>query len=69
MSLCSSSGFQQGPIVTFSVPSVDFGLIRFGEQAQTTLFLTNSTHLEAPWTIEDSQQDPQVQWNNMTAYS
>ncbi|KAG7224920.1 hypothetical protein INR49_014836 [Caranx melampygus] len=53
----------KGPIVTSSVPIVDFGLIRFGEQAQTALLLTNSTHLEAPWTIEESQQkhkDPQI---------
>uniref|UniRef100_A0A3B4UY15 DLEC1 cilia and flagella associated protein n=1 Tax=Seriola dumerili TaxID=41447 RepID=A0A3B4UY15_SERDU len=53
----------KGPIVTLSVPSVDFGLMRLGEQVQTTLFLTNNIQLEASWTIEDSQQehqDPQI---------
>ncbi|XP_071341210.1 deleted in lung and esophageal cancer protein 1 [Trachinotus anak] len=53
----------KGPIVTFSMPSVDFGLMRLGEQVQTTLLLTNSTQLDASWSIEDSQQehqDPQI---------
>ncbi|XP_023263678.1 deleted in lung and esophageal cancer protein 1 [Seriola lalandi dorsalis] len=53
----------KGPIVTLSVPSVDFGLMRLGEQVQTTLLLTNNIQLEASWTIEDSQQkhqDPQI---------
>uniref|UniRef100_A0A4W6DBE1 DLEC1 cilia and flagella associated protein n=1 Tax=Lates calcarifer TaxID=8187 RepID=A0A4W6DBE1_LATCA len=61
----------KGPIVTLSVPSVDFGLMRLGEQTQTTLLLTNTTQLEASWTIEDNQQDhqdAQVQWTNMTTY-
>ncbi|XP_039983101.1 deleted in lung and esophageal cancer protein 1 [Xiphias gladius] len=49
----------KGPIVTVSVPSLDFGLMRLGDQTQTTLLLTNITHLEASWTIEDSQQDHQ----------
>ncbi|GAA6215002.1 deleted in lung and esophageal cancer protein 1 [Lates japonicus] len=49
----------KGPIVTLSVPSVDFGLMRLGEQTQTTLLLTNTTQLEASWTIEDNQQDHQ----------
>ncbi|XP_040922334.1 deleted in lung and esophageal cancer protein 1 isoform X2 [Toxotes jaculatrix] len=49
----------KGPIVTLNVPSVDFGLMRLGEQTQTTLLLTNTTQLEASWTIEDSKQDHQ----------
>ncbi|XP_026147588.1 deleted in lung and esophageal cancer protein 1 [Mastacembelus armatus] len=43
----------KGPIVTLSLPSVDFGLMRHGEQTQTTLLLTNTCHLEASWTIEE----------------
>ncbi|KAF0028061.1 hypothetical protein F2P81_019148 [Scophthalmus maximus] len=53
----------KGPTVTVSVPRVDFGLMRLGEQTQTTLLLTNTTRLEASWTIEDSQrqrQDTQI---------
>ncbi|XP_026216993.1 deleted in lung and esophageal cancer protein 1 [Anabas testudineus] len=50
----------KGPIVTLSAPSVDFGLVRLGEQTQTKLLLTNTTQLEASWTMEEkrnSQQD------------
>ncbi|XP_031705648.1 deleted in lung and esophageal cancer protein 1 [Anarrhichthys ocellatus] len=50
----------KGPIVTLSVPSVEFGLMKLGEQAQTTLLFTNITHLEASWTLDErpnSQQD------------
>ncbi|XP_044196282.1 deleted in lung and esophageal cancer protein 1 [Thunnus albacares] len=52
----------KGPIVTLNVPSVDFGLMRLGEQTQTSLLLTNITQLEASWTLEErhnSQQDHQ----------
>ncbi|XP_053198841.1 deleted in lung and esophageal cancer protein 1 [Scomber japonicus] len=52
----------KGSIVTVSVPSVDFGLMRLGEQTQTTLLLTNITQLESSWTLEErhnSQQDHQ----------
>ncbi|XP_008295951.1 deleted in lung and esophageal cancer protein 1 [Stegastes partitus] len=44
----------KGPTVSLSVPSVDFGLLRLGEQTQTTLILTNTTLLEAPWMLEES---------------
>ncbi|KAA8580728.1 hypothetical protein FQN60_013686, partial [Etheostoma spectabile] len=50
----------KGPIVTLSVPSVEFGLLKLGEQTQTVLFLTNITQLEASWTLmerHNSQQD------------
>uniref|UniRef100_UPI0037E93989 deleted in lung and esophageal cancer protein 1 n=1 Tax=Semicossyphus pulcher TaxID=241346 RepID=UPI0037E93989 len=53
----------KGPIVTLSVPSVDFGLMKLGEQIQSTLLLTNITQLEANWTLKDkhnSQRDTQV---------
>ncbi|XP_038584685.1 deleted in lung and esophageal cancer protein 1 [Micropterus salmoides] len=45
----------KGPIVTLSVPSVDFGLIKLGEQTQTTLLLTNVTQLEASWVLKERQ--------------
>ncbi|XP_078137059.1 deleted in lung and esophageal cancer protein 1 isoform X3 [Sander vitreus] len=50
----------KGPIVTLSVPSVEFGLLKLGEQTQTTLLLTNITQLESSWTLmerHNSQQD------------
>uniref|UniRef100_A0A8C9YRN9 DLEC1 cilia and flagella associated protein n=1 Tax=Sander lucioperca TaxID=283035 RepID=A0A8C9YRN9_SANLU len=50
----------KGPIVTLSVPSVEFGLLKLGEQTQATLLLTNITQLEASWTLmerHNSQQD------------
>ncbi|XP_053268411.1 deleted in lung and esophageal cancer protein 1 isoform X2 [Pleuronectes platessa] len=49
----------KGPTVTVGVPSVDFGLMRLGEQTQTSLLLTNTTQLEASWTIGGSQHDHQ----------
>nr|XP_020458002.1 deleted in lung and esophageal cancer protein 1 isoform X2 [Monopterus albus] len=49
----------KGPILTLSVPSVDFGLMRLGEQSQTTLLLTNSTQLEASWTMEEKLNSQQ----------
>ncbi|XP_030612582.1 deleted in lung and esophageal cancer protein 1 isoform X2 [Archocentrus centrarchus] len=50
----------KGPAVTLSVPSIDFGLIRPGEQTQTTLLLTNITQLDASWILEDKHQDSQI---------
>ncbi|XP_077365596.1 deleted in lung and esophageal cancer protein 1 [Festucalex cinctus] len=56
----------KGPSVSISEPSVDFGLMRLGEQSQKTLYLDNVTHLEAAWTLEevhksqDEGQDPQL---------
>lgn len=47
----------KGPTLTITVPSIDFGLIRFGEQRQTTLLLVNTTQLEASWTMEESQSN------------
>ncbi|XP_023122061.2 deleted in lung and esophageal cancer protein 1 [Amphiprion ocellaris] len=49
----------KGPTVTLSVPSVDFGLIRFGEQTQSTLILTNTTLLEASWTLDERLNNQQ----------
>ncbi|XP_070842315.1 deleted in lung and esophageal cancer protein 1 [Chaetodon trifascialis] len=52
----------KGPIVTLSVPSVDFGLLKLGEQTQITLLLTNITQLEACWMLKERQehQDTQI---------
>ncbi|XP_070784344.1 deleted in lung and esophageal cancer protein 1 [Enoplosus armatus] len=52
----------KGPIVTLSVPSVDFGLMKLRKQTQTTLLLTNITQLEATWTLKEMQdhQDTQI---------
>ncbi|KAM9337193.1 deleted in lung and esophageal cancer protein 1 [Symphorus nematophorus] len=52
----------KGPTVTLSVPSVDFGLMKPGQQTQTTLLLTNITQLEASWTLRERQdhQDTQI---------
>lgn len=52
--------------MTLNVPSVDFGLVRLGEQTQTTVLLTNTTNLESSWLLEEKlheqqdQQDTQV---------
>ncbi|XP_054621625.1 deleted in lung and esophageal cancer protein 1 isoform X2 [Dunckerocampus dactyliophorus] len=43
----------KGPSVTINTPSVDFSLIRLGEQSQMQLYLNNPTHLEASWTLEE----------------
>ncbi|XP_068438348.1 deleted in lung and esophageal cancer protein 1 [Clinocottus analis] len=52
----------KGPVLTLSVPSVEFGLMKLGERTQTTLLLTNITQLEASWTLKERhnrQQDHQ----------
>lgn len=52
----------KGPIVTLSVPDVDFGLLKLGEQTQTTLLLTNISPLEASWMLTErpDHQDTQI---------
>ncbi|XP_043961337.1 deleted in lung and esophageal cancer protein 1 isoform X2 [Gambusia affinis] len=50
----------KGPTVKLSVPCVDFGLVRLGDEVQTTLSLTNITPLEANWMFKekiDNKQD------------
>ncbi|XP_068199830.1 deleted in lung and esophageal cancer protein 1 [Antennarius striatus] len=42
----------KGPIVTLSVPSVDFGLLKLGERTQTSLLLTNTTQMKASWALQ-----------------
>ncbi|XP_061121210.1 deleted in lung and esophageal cancer protein 1 isoform X2 [Syngnathus typhle] len=54
----------KGPSVSISVPSVDFGLMRLGDQSSKMLYLDNVTHLDASWTLEEvdkSQDDGQDQ--------
>ncbi|KAJ8010956.1 hypothetical protein DPEC_G00080540 [Dallia pectoralis] len=41
----------KGPHVSVNVGSVDLGLIRLGDQSHTTVVLTNTTPLEAPWSL------------------
>ncbi|KAM3593795.1 uncharacterized protein V6R79_022034 [Siganus canaliculatus] len=55
----------KGPIVSLSAPSVDFGLVKLGDETQTTLLLTNITQLEASWTLKGRQHylDTQVSVN------
>lgn len=48
----------KGPSVSISEPSVDFGLMRLGEQAQKTLYLHNATHLEASWSLAEAHESP-----------
>ncbi|XP_061777252.1 deleted in lung and esophageal cancer protein 1 [Nerophis ophidion] len=43
----------KGPSVTINTPSVDFGLMRLGEQSRSKLYLSNTTHLEAAWTLQE----------------
>ncbi|KAF7213824.1 deleted in lung and esophageal cancer protein 1 isoform X2 [Nothobranchius furzeri] len=57
----------KGPTVTLGDPIVDFGLVRLGEQTQTTVILTNTTQLEASWMLEEKlhqdhqdHPDPQI---------
>ncbi|XP_038149593.1 deleted in lung and esophageal cancer protein 1 [Cyprinodon tularosa] len=47
----------KGPAVTTNVPWVDFGLVRLGESAQTTLILTNTTPVKASWTLREKVTD------------
>ncbi|XP_053715833.1 deleted in lung and esophageal cancer protein 1 isoform X1 [Synchiropus splendidus] len=50
----------KGPTVTTNTPTVDFGLLKLGEKSQTTLLFTNTTHLEASWSLEEIQNNQPV---------
>ncbi|KAM9839708.1 deleted in lung and esophageal cancer protein 1 [Aulostomus maculatus] len=54
----------KGPTVTLSVPSVDFGLLRLGEQRHTTLALTNITQVAASWILEEVHNNQQNNHNS-----
>ncbi|TWW70940.1 Deleted in lung and esophageal cancer protein 1 [Takifugu flavidus] len=45
----------KGPIVTPSIPSIDFGLMELGRRAQTSLILTNITPLKATWALKERE--------------
>ncbi|KAM4719080.1 deleted in lung and esophageal cancer protein 1 [Anableps anableps] len=49
----------KGPTVTLSAPFVDFGVLRLGEQAQTTLILKNTTPVEASWMFKEKVNNKQ----------
>ncbi|CAL8312804.1 unnamed protein product [Merluccius merluccius] len=44
----------KGPRVTLSDPSLDLGLLRLGEESHTTVLLTNTSPLEASWSLGES---------------
>lgn len=48
--------------MTPSVPTIDFGLTELGGKAQTSLSLTNITHLKATWALKERKghKDSQV---------
>ncbi|XP_057680093.1 deleted in lung and esophageal cancer protein 1 [Corythoichthys intestinalis] len=56
----------KGPSMTVSAPSVDFGLMRLGDQSQKRVNLENVTKLAASWRLEevhktqDSGPEPQL---------
>ncbi|XP_054893916.1 deleted in lung and esophageal cancer protein 1 [Poeciliopsis prolifica] len=50
----------KGPTVKLSVPCVDFGLVRLGDEAQTTVSLTNTTPLEAIWMFKEKINSKQA---------
>ncbi|KAK6290884.1 hypothetical protein J4Q44_G00387140, partial [Coregonus suidteri] len=47
----------KGPQVSVSVPSLDLGLMRLGDQTQVTVALTNSTQLEALWDLGPGESE------------
>ncbi|CAL8294151.1 unnamed protein product [Lota lota] len=44
----------KGPRLTLSDPSLDLGLLRLGEESRTTVLLTNTSPLEASWSLGGS---------------
>nr|XP_023656043.1 deleted in lung and esophageal cancer protein 1 isoform X1 [Paramormyrops kingsleyae] len=43
----------KGPKLSISVPSLDLGLIRLGEQVCSSILVTNSTELDASWMLQE----------------
>ncbi|KAJ8276984.1 hypothetical protein GJAV_G00070110 [Gymnothorax javanicus] len=43
----------KGPVLSINVPSLDFGLMKLGDQARSTVHISNSSQLEASWVIEE----------------
>ncbi|XP_062335007.1 deleted in lung and esophageal cancer protein 1 isoform X2 [Osmerus eperlanus] len=55
----------KGPHLSLSVPSVDLGLLRLGDQAQSKVTILNPSQLEACWTLRElannlSDKDTQI---------
>ncbi|TSK98411.1 Deleted in lung and esophageal cancer protein 1 [Bagarius yarrelli] len=48
----------KGPELSVRVPSVDLGLLQLGQEVCTTLQISNSTPLEAQWSLEELPTDP-----------
>ncbi|XP_036377314.1 deleted in lung and esophageal cancer protein 1 [Megalops cyprinoides] len=51
----------KGPKLSISVPSLDLGLMKLGDQAQSSIQITNNTQLEASWIF---QEQPEGRDNN-----
>lgn len=51
--------------MTPSVPSMDFGLMELGGQAQTSLTLTNITPLKATWALKEREGNKDSQVMNL----
>ncbi|KAJ8279540.1 hypothetical protein COCON_G00066060 [Conger conger] len=43
----------KGPVLSIDVPRLDFGLMKLGDQARSTLSISNNSQLEASWVIEE----------------
>ncbi|KAG7317632.1 hypothetical protein KOW79_018667 [Hemibagrus wyckioides] len=48
----------KGPELSVNVPSVDLGLLELGQEVSTTLQISNSSPLEAQWSLEELPTDP-----------
>lgn len=47
--------------MTLNVPSVDFGLVRLGDPTHKSVELTNTTQLEAFWTLMEKVEPQEGQ--------
>ncbi|XP_060755864.1 deleted in lung and esophageal cancer protein 1 [Neoarius graeffei] len=50
----------KGPELSINVPSVDLGLLQLGQEVCSTLQISNSSPLEAQWSLEELPTDPAV---------
>ncbi|XP_072544966.1 deleted in lung and esophageal cancer protein 1 isoform X3 [Salminus brasiliensis] len=50
----------QGPQLTLSVPSLDLGLLQLGQEVCSTVLISNSSPLEAQWSLGEPPSDPAV---------
>ncbi|XP_053467700.1 deleted in lung and esophageal cancer protein 1 [Ictalurus furcatus] len=48
----------KGPELSVNVPSVDLGLLQLGQEVCSTLEISNSSPLEAQWSLEELRTDP-----------